>query len=130
MLICQFSECSVCNSLKLKANKETQNESEDLSCVVFNTLCKAFKSHALIFSEQKRRLKAEKKAQEKAEKLASQPPAPSKTKSNSTKAEAEEEELGDVVILAINQKNYYYFPLQDMQLVYDNSYLPFLIFHH
>ena len=85
---------------------------------------------ALIFSEQKRRLKAEKKAQEKAEKLASQPPAPSKTKSNSTKAEAEEEELGDVVILAINQNNYYYFPLQDTHLVYDNSYLPFVIFHH
>lgn len=68
-------------------------------------------------SEQKRRLKAEKKAQEKKEKLESQPPAPSKTKSNSTKAEAEEEELGDLEYFALRTK-----AVSDLKAKGDNPY--------
>lgn len=56
-------------------------------------------------SEQKRRLKAEKKAKEKAEKLASQPPPPSKAKSDTAKANPEdEEEIGDLEYFALRSK--------------------------
>lgn len=78
--------------------RKTQNESEGLSYTHFNTTWWAPKTHKLHCSEQKRRLKAEKKAKEKAEKLASQPPPPSKAKSDTAKAKPEdEEEIGDLV---------------------------------